>query len=125
MKKPASAIALGCAALVLAGCGGGGQGRATADEPVPMPPARNGEQPVSAENLGHLWPLTVPSGVLSCTGDNEAVFTAPDGRSYALNERAERHHPSIEPLRADGASASKISLGALRSKALKLCGHGE
>ena len=121
MRTLTKLVLLGSAALALTGCGGGGQGTAEAGAPVPMPPARNGEQPISGANMGHLWPLTVPGGVLTCVGDNEAVFTDPGGRSYALNERAERHHPSIEPLRAQGEGSEKISLGALRSKTLKLC----
>lgn len=72
--------------------------------------------------MGHLWPLTVPSGTLACPSDNQVVFTTDNDETYALNGQAERHHPSIEPLRAEGAGGDKISLGALRSKAMQLCG---
>jgi hypothetical protein len=50
------------------------------------------------------------------------VFIAPDGTAYALNGNAsDAGVADIEPLRATGAGNDKISLGAMRTKALSLC----
>ena len=51
----------------------------------------------------------------------ETLFVSPDGSAYALNDRAEAHGvASIEPIRLT-SGGHKVSLGAMRSMALKLC----
>jgi hypothetical protein len=49
-------------------------------------------EPVSQENFGDDWPLTVPSGRLSCVihpGQKQVVtFITPDNKKYALNGNA-------------------------------------
>ncbi|GAA1231641.1 hypothetical protein GCM10009676_13330 [Prauserella halophila] len=112
------------AAVALIGACGGGAGREdpAIDDPEPAPPAEHGRQQIGEKNIGHIWPLTVHSGTIACEKPDRALFTAPDGETYALNERAaDADHPDIAPLRADGANGEPISLGALRSKAVALC----
>jgi len=45
--------------------------------------------PVSAEELGDRWPLTVTSGYIYkrdvSQGRSEVIFVAPDGKEYGLN----------------------------------------
>lgn len=52
--------------------------------------ATSNPQDISADQLGHTWPLTVDHGTVSCThnskGDPVMRFTAPDGTQYALNQ---------------------------------------
>ena len=45
-------------------------------------------QRISEKNLGYTWPLTVDHGTAECREGDQAVFTAPDGTTYALNDRA-------------------------------------
>lgn len=122
--------ALGCAVaaafvLALGACsGGGGRADPVVDSPVPLPAPNGASQQVGEENLAHLWPLTVPRGTMECRKGDQAVFVAPDGQTYALNDRASSAgYQSIEPIRADGSGGDKVSLGSLRSKALGLCGN--
>ncbi len=112
-----------CGALSVAACGGGsGAKDAAHPSPVPLPEPTSNSQAVASQNLGHLWPLTVDNGTIECRAGELAVFVAPDGKSYALNDKAEQSGlASIEPLRANGAGGDKISLGALRSRTLQLC----
>ncbi|MET9026161.1 DUF2511 domain-containing protein [Nocardia sp. NPDC004168] len=112
-----------CGVLAVAACGGG-SGAKDPDHPnpVPVPEPTSNSQAVASENLGYLWPFTIAHGTIECRAGEVAVFVAPDGKAYALNERAEQAGlASIEPLRANGAGGDKISLGALRSRALALC----
>ncbi|WP_328396988.1 DUF2511 domain-containing protein [Nocardia sp. NBC_00416] len=89
---------------------------------MPLPAPNSATQPVADVNFGSLWPLTVERGVLECRPGVQVVFVAPDGKSYALNDNAEAAGvPVIEPLRAAGAGADPISLGALRSTGVGLC----
>ncbi|MFG3617278.1 DUF2511 domain-containing protein [Nocardia sp. NPDC047654] len=103
---------------------GGGSGPKNPEHPVPshLPPPTSSSQTISSENMGYSWPLTVDHGTLECRPGDLAVFIAPDGTVYALNDNASTAGiTSIEPLRATGAGGDKISLGAMRSKTLALC----
>ena len=55
--------------------------------------ATSNPQDISADQLGHTWPLTVDHGTVSCThngkGDPVMRFTAPDGTRYALNQTSD------------------------------------
>ncbi|GGL46748.1 DUF2511 domain-containing protein [Nocardia jinanensis] len=117
-------IGLVCTGVVLLTACGAGSGPAEPGHrsPVPLPEPTSNTQQVSGENLGYLWPLTVERGTLECRPGDQVVFVAPDGGSYALNDKAEQAGiPGIEPLRATGADGDAISLGAMRSGALGLC----
>lgn len=104
--------------------GGDGPGPAHTS-PVPLPTATGTSQAVSSENFAYLWPLSVDHGTIECGTGDQAVFVAPDGARYALNENAESAGvQSIEPLRTGPPGKEKISLGALRSRALSLCHRG-
>lgn len=123
-RRATAGGALLAALLTLGACGSGGAGREDpgVDQPVSPAPAKDGQQRIGEENMGHIWPLSVPEGTIECREPDQAVFTAPDGKTYALNDRAaQADYPSVEPLRAEGADGGKISLGALRSKAMALC----
>jgi hypothetical protein len=90
--------------------------------PVPLPPPSGTTQPISEQNLVHLWPLNVDHGTIECRNSKDAIFVAPDHKVYALNKEAENSGvPSIEPLRRTGADGGKISLGSLLSNAMALC----
>jgi len=109
---------------VLAGCGAG-QRNPEHKEPQAAVAPTGTTQRIGSENLAYLWPLTVDSGDIQCRAGEQAVFVAPDGRSYALNRKAEDAGvPSIEPIRADGSGGGKVSLGALLSRTMDLCGRG-
>ncbi|MEU2179083.1 DUF2511 domain-containing protein [Nocardia sp. NPDC019219] len=112
-----------CGALAVTACGGGsGAKDPEHPNPVPLPEPTSNSQAVTSANLGYLWPFTVDHGTIECRAGEVAVFVAPDGKSYALNDKAEQAGlAGIEPLRANGAGGDKISLGALRSHALQLC----
>ncbi|MFG1796524.1 DUF2511 domain-containing protein, partial [Nocardia sp. NPDC049149] len=107
-------------ALVVSACGGGSGSKDPAHpSPVALPEPTSNSQAVASENLGFLWPFTVDRGTIECRAGGQAVFVVPDGTSYALNDKAEQAGlASIEPLRANGSGGDKISLGALRSRAL-------
>ncbi|CAL9650208.1 hypothetical protein SUDANB105_06604 [Streptomyces sp. enrichment culture] len=114
-------VALIVCCLVTA-CGGSGRSDPATTDPEPLPSPTSATQEISEKNLGYTWPLTVDHGTAECRGDNEAVFTAPDGTTYALNDRArDAGYRSIEPLRAAGDDGDPISLGSLLTKTLKLC----
>ncbi|MBF6228500.1 DUF2511 domain-containing protein [Nocardia abscessus] len=110
-------------ALASSACGGGsGPKNPAHPTPSPLPPPTSNSQAIRSENLGYLWPLTVDHGTLECRPGDQAVFIAPDGSAYALNGNAsDAGVADIEPLRATGAGNDKISLGAMRTKALTLC----
>lgn len=112
-----SAVLIG----VASGCGAGSRNPAQSS-PVPLPEPTSNSQQISRENLAYLWPLTTDHGTIECRPGTQTVFIAPDGKTYALNDTAKAGGAAdIEPLRATGTGQSKISLGALRSKALGLC----
>ncbi|WP_378737536.1 DUF2511 domain-containing protein [Nocardia brasiliensis] len=117
------AVGVVCVAMTISACGSGGGAKDPAHpSPVPLAEPTSSSQAVAGENLGYLWPFTVDRGTIECRAGAEAVFVAPDGKSYALNDKAEQAGlPSVEPLRATGSSGDEISLGALRSRALQLC----
>lgn len=101
-----------------------GRAQPGAASPVPLPTPTGSEQAISTANLGYLWPLKVKHGKIACRPGTQAVFIAPDGKAYALNDRASTRYPSIDPLRENGAGGTFISLGAMRSDALRLCSSG-
>jgi hypothetical protein len=112
------------AVLLLALTAGCGAHDGSAAEPVPMPSVSTTSQAVTEAHLVHLWPLTVDHGEVACTEKQYAIFHAPDGTEYALNEAARRHgYADIEPLRRRSGNGALVSLGALRSTALGLCGN--
>ena len=83
--------------------------------------ATSNPQDISADHLGHTWPLTVDHGTVSCThngkGDPVMRFTAPDGTRYALNQTSDNKDlPDINQLLADGKST-----GTLTSFAFTVC----
>ncbi|MFG2445252.1 DUF2511 domain-containing protein [Nocardia fluminea] len=112
-----------CAIPAISACGGGsGLENPAHSIPVPLPEPTSSSQAVASENLGYLWPFTVERGTIECRAGEQAVFLAPDGTAYALNDKAEQAGlPNIEPIRANGAGGDKVSLGALRSRAVGLC----
>jgi hypothetical protein len=116
-----AAVAL--VAITTSACGGGsGRAEPASRSPVPLPEPVGTTQQVRSENLGYLWPFTVPGGTMECRVGNVAVFTAPDGTSYGLNDNAAHAGlPGVGPLRARGADGDEISLGSLLGKTLKLC----
>ncbi|WP_091449235.1 DUF2511 domain-containing protein [Actinokineospora iranica] len=116
--------ALGAVALALAlsACGAGRSDPNTVS-PVPLAPPTGATQPVTEANFGYLWPFTVDRGTLECRQSEQTVFIAPDGKEYALNDKAEQAGlPDVEPIRAEGDQGDKISLGSVTSTALALCG---
>ncbi|MBF6125391.1 DUF2511 domain-containing protein [Nocardia brasiliensis] len=112
-----------CGAVAISACGGGSGPKDLAHrDGVALPEPTSSSQAVASENLGYLWPFTVDRGTIGCRAGEQATFTAPDGKLYALNEEAEQAGlPGVEPLRATGAGGDKVSLGALRSRAMQLC----
>lgn len=85
--------------------------------------------PVSQEQFGEQWPLTLPNGRLSCIyfrGRRQIVtFISPDGKEYALNGQASNsgYFNSINSIqKPDPANPpAKKSIGVLIDKGLKLC----
>jgi hypothetical protein len=113
------AAVLGAVAVALAtgGCGAIRNNPSDQRTATPLPETSSTSQPIAEENLVHLWPLTVDQGTIECRGDQEAVFIAPDGMTYALNTQAsDAGYADIGAIRRDN-----VSLGALRSHALALC----
>jgi hypothetical protein len=112
-------------ALLVSGCAGAGRSDPAHRSPVPLPSPTSSRQEISEANLAYLWPLTVDHGTIECRPPSVAVFVTPDGTTYALNRQAEdAGYPPITPLRAKGAGGGYISLGALLSATLGLCGKG-
>ncbi|MEV6562026.1 DUF2511 domain-containing protein [Nocardia sp. NPDC051756] len=119
-------VGIVCGALTISACGGGsGTKEAAQSSSVALPEPTASSQAVASENLGSLWPFTVDHGTLECRPGVQAVFVAPDGKAYALNDKAEEAGVAgVEPLRAKGAGGDRVSLGAVRSRALRLCEFG-
>lgn len=70
-----------------------------------------------------VWPLTVDSGTLNCSGG--AVTFETGGTTYAVNgtAKAARDHPSIDRIWADapGELGLKKDIGQLIDAGLRLC----
>ncbi|MGW3991872.1 DUF2511 domain-containing protein [Amycolatopsis sp. NPDC004772] len=110
--------------LVLTACGAGARDPESTTA-VPLPPPTSNRQPVTQANFGYLWPLTVDRGTLECRGADQVVFVGADGKAYALNDKAEEAGvPGIGALRKEGSQGGQVSLGALLSTGLGLCGKG-
>lgn len=115
----------GALVLGLAACGGGGRTDPETKDPQPLPSPTSTKQAMSEKNLGYTWPLKPDHGTAECRKGGQAVFTVPDGTTYALNERArEAGYRDIEPVRATGDGGGKVSLGSLLSRTMKLCRFG-
>lgn len=123
INRCAATVALaGLAMLALPACGGSGRTQPDTTDPVALPSPTTTAQRISEKNLGYTWPLTVDHGTAECREGDQAVFTAPDGTTYALNDRArEAGYRDIGPVRATGDGGDKISLGTLLSRTLGLC----
>jgi Protein of unknown function (DUF2511) len=112
------------AGLALTACGAGSRDPQSTTA-VPLPPPTSNRQPVTQANFGYLWPLNTDKGTLECRGTEQVVFVGPDGKAYALNDKAEAAGvPKIDPLRKEGSEGGQVSLGALLSTGLGLCGKG-
>jgi hypothetical protein len=108
----ATAVAVTALATTLAGFGPD-----DTSAPVSLPSPAGSQQAISRANLAHLWPLTVEAGTLTCHNRQDALFVAPDGTAYALNDQASQDgYPSIDKISDNGKP-----LGAMRSLALGLC----
>ena len=85
--------------------------------------------PISQEQFGEQWPLTVPSGRLSCIyfkGRRQIVtFITPDGTEYALNGHANGsgYFTPIDSIHKPDPTnpPAKKSIGVLIDEGLKLC----
>lgn len=78
---------------------------------------------ISREEYGEDWPFTVESGRLECWRGSAAVFVT-DGTVYQLNGVAKTMgHAPINPIWRDNPAipGTKISLGPMIQRALKLC----
>ncbi|MFD5298580.1 DUF2511 domain-containing protein [Streptomyces mutabilis] len=112
----------GLSLLMLTACGGSGRTDPDTTDPVPLPSPTSTAQQMSEKNLGYTWPLTVDHGTAECREGDQAVFTVPDGTTYALNGRArEAGYRDIGPVRATGDGGDKVSLGPLLSRTMGLC----
>jgi hypothetical protein len=102
--------AAGVALLALAGCGTGERQKSTVDREA-------------FEALDQVWPLTVESGTLYCSGG--AVTFEADGTRYAVNGTAvsQGEYPRIDPIwaPAPGGLGLKKSIGDLIEVGLALC----
>ncbi|MFJ4569957.1 DUF2511 domain-containing protein [Streptomyces sp. NPDC098085] len=124
-RYAAASALTGLALLTLVACGGSGRSEPATTDPVPLPSPTATKQQISEKNLGYTWPLTVDHGTAECRGGDQAVITAPDGTTYALNERArDAGYDDIAPVRLSGDGGEKVSLGSLISRTLKLCKAG-
>ncbi|WP_433341479.1 DUF2511 domain-containing protein [Streptomyces sp. CA-253872] len=126
--RTVTAALVGFLLLMLTSCGGGGSGsepHSGSSAPVPLPSPTSTKQALNEKNLGYMWPLTVDHGTAECRKGEQAVFQAPDGTTYALNERAkEAGYADISAIRASGDGGGKVSLGVLLSRTMKLCRAG-
>jgi hypothetical protein len=84
---------------------------------------------VSQAEFGEAWPLTVPSGRVSCVhfagGPQIVTFIAPDRKEYALNnstENLEKFFPIEKIWKPNPTNPSaKKNIQVLIDEALKLC----
>lgn len=124
-RARAVAMASAAAGLVLLGtsaCGGGGRTDPDTKDPKPLPSPSTTKQEMREKNLGYTWPLKTEHGTAECREGDQAVFTVPNGTTYALNERAlQAGYRDIGPVRASGDDGDKVSLGSLLSRTMKLC----
>lgn len=110
LARKAIIVGLALSAAALTACGGGTTGTE-----------------VTAASFGSSWPLTVPSGTLSCEGSSSSVqsvvFTAPDGTQYGVNGTAQSvlGLPSIDPIWQDESGGLKKDMGPLIDKGRSLC----
>lgn len=120
-----TAVAVGIATVLVGGCGTAAPGQNSARTPVPLPSPTGTSLAIDESNLLYLWPLSVDHGMIECRDGRKAVFVAPDGKVYALNREADdAGYADIAPLREKATTGADVSLGALRSHALGLCGLG-
>lgn len=85
--------------------------------------------PISQEQFGEQWPLTVPNGRLSCiwfTGRRQIVtFISPDGTEYAVNGQAigSGYFTPIDSIHKPDPTnpPAKKNIGVLINEGLKLC----
>ena len=114
-----------CGLLLAVGCGG--ENNQPAPSVAPVAPVKSGQ--VSEQQLGEQWPLTVPSGRVSCvlnSGGGKAVtFISPDGKEYALNGTA-KGPGKLLPIegiwKPDPTNPpAKKNIGVLIDEGLKLC----
>ncbi len=62
-----------------------------------------GSRPVSQEEFGYWWPLTVPRGKLACFRSESLeviYFAAPDGKEYKLKGVAARSEKNLFPIQS-------------------------
>ncbi|MEV0265446.1 hypothetical protein AB0I49_29485 [Streptomyces sp. NPDC050617] len=106
------------AVLLLAGCS---QER---DAVTKWPPATHNPQSVNAQQLGDAWPVKPQKGTVSCVKTHYSgfaiIFTAPDGKEYALNNVAhdEQGLPSADTLKA---SSKTTTMWRLRMFGMQVC----
>lgn len=118
----AASVLTGLMLLGASACGGGGRSQPETTDPEPLPSPTSTKQQMSEKNLGYTWPLKTDRGTAECREGDQAVFTVPDGTTYALNERARKAgYRDIGPVRASGDDGEKVSLGSLLSRTMKLC----
>jgi hypothetical protein len=114
-----------CGLLLVVGCGS--ENNQPAPSVAPVAPVKSGQ--VSEQQLGEQWPLTVPSGRVSCvlnSGGRESVtFISPDGKEYALNGIAKgpgKFLPIEEIWKPDPTNPpAKKNIGVLIDAGLELC----
>lgn len=109
--KRISTAAAAVAVSLLAACGTGGEGTPVSRE--------------AFEGQGMTWPLTLDEGSVSCEPGNRALFTDPQGATYALNglSNGDGRWLDIEPIWAPDPEVDglKVGIGDLIEEALKLC----
>jgi hypothetical protein len=81
-------------------------------------------KPVSADQYGVEWPLTVSEGTLRCESPRSVVFRDVDGNDWAVNGMASTHgYDEIDPIWEDNPEAGgpKMNIGPLLDDGLALC----
>jgi hypothetical protein len=100
-------------------------------QPSPGKPAF-GTQRVSRQDFGEAWPLTVESGIVTCSREGAKIIATflsdADDREYALNGAAtSQGWPPIDRIWRDDPSSTaasaglKIPIGPLITAALNIC----